>query len=87
MGVSQFMPGTWKTWGDGSPYDPKQAIKAQADYNCALAKVVKKYPGDKTNNLLAAYNAGPNAVKRYNGVPPYPETTNYIRRIRAEMKQ
>ncbi len=80
QGISQFMPATWKTWGKGSPYNPADAITAQARYMCAL---VKQVPGKTVTNALAAYNAGPNAVKRYGGVPPYKETTNYIRKINA----
>ncbi len=81
MGVSQFMPGTWNTWGKGDPHDPAQAIAAQGRYMCGLAKVV----GSNHDLMLAAYNAGPGAVQKYGGVPPYKETRNYIKRIRQEM--
>jgi len=84
MGVSQFMPGTWKTWGEGgNPYDPKDAIPAQARFMCELGK---KYGGN-VDLMLAAYNAGPGAVKNYGGVPQYRETRNYIKRIRAQWGQ
>lgn len=85
MGVSQFMPGTWAKYGKGSPYDPAQAIAAQGRYMCQLAKDVRRFPGDDTANMLAAYNAGPGAVEKYGGVPNYRETKNYIKRIYQEM--
>ncbi len=78
QGISQFMPGTWKTWGKGSPFNPTDAIPAQARYMCAL---IEEVPGKTTVNALAAYNAGPNAVAKYGGVPPYRETKTYIARI------
>ncbi|MFD5553782.1 NlpC/P60 family protein [Streptomyces sp. NPDC127068] len=88
-GIAQFMPGTWAAHGvdgDGDGIkdilNPADAIAAQAKYNCTLAKEVKGVPGDSTDNMLAAYNAGGGAVLRYGGVPPYPETRHYVRVIR-----
>ncbi|WP_431679096.1 NlpC/P60 family protein [Kitasatospora sp. KL5] len=94
-GLSQFIDGTWATWGkdadnDGtnSPFDPPDAIMAQGNYDCHLLKLVSKYikDGDATGNpielMLAAYNAGPGAVQQHHGVPPYKETREYILRIR-----
>ncbi len=78
MGISQFMPGTWRTWGKGSPFNPVDAIPAQARYMCAL---IQDVPGRSVDQALAAYNAGPGAVRRYGGVPPYRETRNYISTI------
>jgi cell wall-associated NlpC family hydrolase len=89
-GMSQFMPGTWKTWGvdadsDGKadPYSPADAIMTQARYDCWLAGKVKSYKlkGDQTRLTLAAYNAGPGAVEQYKGIPPYVETQDYVERI------
>ncbi|MGW0840143.1 peptidoglycan DD-metalloendopeptidase family protein [Streptomyces sp. NPDC002787] len=93
-GLSQFMPGTWPSWGkddDGngriSPYDPGDAIMAQGRYDCALAEQVQGYKdsgqatGETLDLALAAYNAGPGAVQRYGGIPPYTETQNYVVRI------
>ncbi len=80
MGVSQFMPGTWKTWGRGSPYNPSDAIPAQGRLMCALHQEF-----GSVDLALAAYNAGPAAVKRYGGVPNYPETRNYLKRIKEEV--
>ncbi|MEN8656134.1 bifunctional lytic transglycosylase/C40 family peptidase [Streptomyces sp. 21So2-11] len=89
LGIAQFMPATWAQYGmdgDGDGlkdiWNPADAIAAQANYDCVLAKEVKAVPGDSTDNMLAAYNAGGGAVTKYGGVPPYPETRNYVRDIR-----
>lgn len=88
-GIAQFMPGTWAQYGvdgDGDGvkdvFDPADAIAAQANYDCVLAKAVKGVPGDSTDNMLAAYNAGSGAVIQFGGVPPYPETRAYVTGIR-----
>lgn len=90
QGIAQFIPGTWATHGvdgdkdgDKDVWDPADAIPSAASYDCALAGYVKKAGGDPTNNMLAAYNAGPYAVIRYSGVPPYKETQNYVKVIRT----
>ncbi|SOD66553.1 Cell wall-associated hydrolase, NlpC family [Streptomyces zhaozhouensis] len=90
QGIAQFIPGTWATHGmdangDGvaDVWDPQDAIPSAASYDCALAGYVEDVPGDPVDNMLAAYNAGPYAVIRYGGVPPYEETQNYVRIIRA----
>ncbi|GAA3162264.1 MULTISPECIES: bifunctional lytic transglycosylase/C40 family peptidase [Streptomyces] len=89
LGIAQFMPGTWSVYGqdgdgDGKKdiFNPADAIAAQAHYDCVLADEVKRVPGDSTENMLAAYNAGGGAVIRYGGVPPYPETRAYVKKIR-----
>jgi cell wall-associated NlpC family hydrolase len=88
QGLAQFMPATWNAYGrdddgDGQsgPDDPQDAIMAMARYDCALADMVADVEGDITSLMLAAYNAGPGAVLRHQGVPPYPETQDYVRRI------
>jgi cell wall-associated NlpC family hydrolase len=90
QGIAQFIPGTWAVHGldannDGvaDVWDPEDAIPSSANYSCTLAAQLRAVPGDPVNNMLAAYNAGPYAVLEYNGVPPYAETENYIRIIRA----
>ncbi|MFG2671608.1 NlpC/P60 family protein [Streptomyces sp. NPDC048445] len=90
QGIAQFTPGTWAAHGvdgDGDGvkdlWNPADAITAQAAYDCTLADEVKKVPGDSTDNMLAAYNAGGGAVIKYSGVPPYSETRDYVRTIRS----
>ncbi|WP_432029881.1 NlpC/P60 family protein [Streptomyces sp. 1222.5] len=90
QGIAQFMPSTWETHGvDGNGdgkrnvWDPEDAIPAAAGYLCGIAKDVDDVPGDKQSNMLAAYNAGSGAVRKYGGVPPYKETQNYVKSIRA----
>ncbi|WP_327299901.1 C40 family peptidase [Streptomyces sp. NBC_01197] len=91
QGISQFMPGTWKTWGvdaDNSGtadvFSAPDAIMTQARYDCWLAKKVRSYKienADVTRLMLAAYNAGPDAVRAAHGMPPFPETQQYVDRI------
>ena len=90
QGPAQFMPGTWAEWGhdhDGngiaSPTDIGDAVMAQGRYDCYLAQQVRSLGGDTTGLALAAYNAGLGAVLRYRGVPPYPQTQQYVPRILA----
>ncbi|MFJ7786967.1 NlpC/P60 family protein [Streptomyces albidoflavus] len=89
-GIAQFMPSTWESHGiDGNNdgkrdvWDPEDAIPSSAKYLCTIAKDVDGVPGDKQSNMLAAYNAGSGAVKKYGGIPPYKETENYVRSISA----
>ncbi|MFF0461679.1 C40 family peptidase [Streptomyces mexicanus] len=89
-GIAQFIPGTWATHGvdgdgDGKRdvWDPDDAIPSAASYDCELARYVKDVPGDLSQNMLAAYNAGAYAVIQYRGVPPYAETRNYVKTIKT----
>ena len=89
VGMAQFMPGTWASYGqDGNGdgvrdiRDPYDAIASMAHYDCAVAKEVADVPGDPVELMLAAYNAGPEKVRRYGGVPPYRETRGYVARIK-----
>jgi len=77
IGIAQFMPETAADVGI-DPHDPLEAIAGAAEL---LGSYVEKYRGeygDAYATALAAYNAGPLAVRRYRGVPPYPETREYI---------
>jgi soluble lytic murein transglycosylase-like protein len=76
-GLCQLMPGTAAALGCTNPLDPAQAIDAGAKY---LGQQLKAFGGDP-RKALAAYNAGPGAVQRYGGVPPYAETQNYVRAV------
>jgi soluble lytic murein transglycosylase-like protein len=78
-GLTQLMPGTAASLGVSNPLDPAQAIEGGAKY---LAQQLKAFGGD-VRKALAAYNAGPGAVTRYGGVPPYAETQNYVRSVMA----
>ncbi|XUL94241.1 NlpC/P60 family protein [Streptomyces galilaeus] len=87
-GIAQFIPGTWATHGiDGNGdgvrnvWDPDDAIPSAATYDCQLASYVKDVPGNQSENMLASYNAGAYAVIKYQGVPPYAETKNYVKTI------
>jgi soluble lytic murein transglycosylase-like protein len=82
IGLMQLMPGTAADLGV-DPYDPAQNVDAGTRY---LRDLLSKYDGG-LRHALAAYNAGPAAVDRYNGVPPYRETVNYVVRIENAFKK
>lgn len=93
LGIAQFVPATWAAYGvDGDRdgvkdvFNPADAIPAAARLNCANLIEVAAVPGDRTSNMLAAYNAGPTAVKKYRGIPPFPETRRYVAQILARAK-
>ncbi|WP_298357423.1 lytic transglycosylase domain-containing protein [uncultured Litoreibacter sp.] len=75
IGLAQLMPGTARVLRV-DPHDPKQNLEGGARY---LRQMYKKFGSWRL--ALAAYNAGPGAVEKYNGIPPYRETKNYVRKI------
>lgn len=77
VGLMQLMPETARIYGMDNPWDVAQNVKAGTAY---LRDLLYHFGGD-LEKALAAYNAGPGAVKRHGGVPPYPETQRYVRRI------
>ena len=79
IGLAQLTPATAKAMGV-NPYTPDGNIKGATKY---LAYLRDKFDGD-TDLMLASYNAGPNAVKKYNGIPPYKETKIYVEKVKNE---
>lgn len=77
MGIMQLMPETAKELGVTNAYDPEENIMAGAKY---LSENLSIYNNDISLSL-AAYNAGRGAVKKYDGIPPYTETQNYVKKI------
>jgi soluble lytic murein transglycosylase-like protein len=82
-GLTQLMPGTAAGLGVTNVLDPVQSLDGGAKY---LRQQLDAFGGDVTR-ALAAYNAGPGAVQRYGGVPPYAETQNYVRIVQANAAQ
>jgi soluble lytic murein transglycosylase-like protein len=83
QGLMQLMPETAKELGIENSFNAKQNIQAGSKH---LARLIRKYGGNITL-VSAAYNAGEGAVKRYKGVPPYPETKVYVERIKILHKR
>ncbi len=83
MGLMQLMPGTAKQMQISDPWDPEQNIQGGVKY---IAKMLQLFKGDK-RLAVAAYNAGPGKVNKYNGIPPYKETQNYVRRVLSDYNE
>ncbi len=83
MGLMQLMPDEVKQYGLTDPFNPEQNVAAGAQH---LAGLLQHYNGN-LSLALAAYNAGVGAVAKYGGIPPYPETQNYVQRVLSLLGQ
>ncbi|HJP82938.1 MAG TPA: lytic transglycosylase domain-containing protein [Fimbriimonadaceae bacterium] len=77
IGLTQLMPDTAKELGVADPFDPAQNLQGGAKY---LAGLLKRFGNDQ-EKAIAAYNAGPGAVERFGGIPPYRETQSYVQKV------
>jgi len=80
LGLMQLMPETALEYGVKNVFDPQDNIEGGVKF---LKDLIQLFSG-RTDLVLAAYNAGQDAVKKYNGIPPYPETKNYIKKIMTD---
>jgi soluble lytic murein transglycosylase-like protein len=86
LGLMQLMPATAMQYGVKNVFDPAQNIEGGVRYIKDLVKLFKDQT-EQTRLVLAAYNAGQEAVRKYKGIPPYPETKAYIAGIMRTYKK
>jgi len=79
-GLMQLMPATARRLGVTKPFDPAQNVRGGALY---LSSLAERFGEHEVEKILAAYNAGEEAVETYKGVPPYRETREYVRKVMA----
>jgi len=82
-GLMQIMPGNFQSLSVQDPFNPAQNIMGGVKY---LQELLRRYE-NKLPLVLAAYNAGPEAVDQYRQIPPYEETQNYVRKVMKLYKQ
>ena len=81
MGLMQLMPGTARQFAVADPYEPRSNIEGGIKY---LRSLLERF---ELPLALAAYNAGEAAVRRFGGIPPYPETREYVARVLRNFQQ